>query len=290
MNQITLVNEQATAEQKYVDFAGTQILATKTNDGKVYVAVKWVCEGIGLSEGQMKSERKKVQEDLVLSRGGRNFHLLTKGGMQEVLCIELDFLPLWLAKISITPNMQKETPWVADRLIDFQIKAKDVLAEAFFKKEQPMSQIQILAQAAQQLALQEQQLNQLEQRTNAIEQNQQNITNIMTLDANSWRKNLNKVINRIADVRGGREQYQQVRRESYEILESRGKCKLDIRLNNRKKEMKLIGISNSKISNFTKLDVVAEDSRLTEIYIAIVKEMAIKTNVNFKEELSNDLI
>lgn len=61
-----------------VDFMGDGLLAAKDNEGIVWAGVKWLCDGIGLSEGQAKSERKKIQDDLVLSRGGRNF-VLNKG-------------------------------------------------------------------------------------------------------------------------------------------------------------------------------------------------------------------
>jgi len=37
----------------------------------------------------------------------------------------------WLAKISITPKMQKENKEVMNKLIEYQLKAKDVLAKAF---------------------------------------------------------------------------------------------------------------------------------------------------------------
>lgn len=57
--------------------------------------------------------------------------LPTNGGMQEVLCLKLDFVPLWLAKISITPTMERETPELAERLEQYQLHAKDVLAAAF---------------------------------------------------------------------------------------------------------------------------------------------------------------
>lgn len=117
---------------KEVNFNGATLMACE-KDEKVYVAVRWVCEGIGLSDGQMKSERKKIQEDLVLSKGGRNIVLPTGGGTQEVQCIELDFLPLWLAKISITPKMQKDKPEVVTNLIEYQLKAKEVLANAFVR-------------------------------------------------------------------------------------------------------------------------------------------------------------
>lgn len=121
---------------KEVEFNGDVLMAAqdKSNE-RVYVGVRWVSEGIGLTKGQMQNERKKIQEDLVLKQGERNLVLPTNSGEQEVLCIELDFLPLWLAKISITPKMRENSPFMVQKLVDYQLKAKDVLAEAFIKKE-----------------------------------------------------------------------------------------------------------------------------------------------------------
>lgn len=122
-------NELVTKE---VEFNGNNLVATQDcKTGIIYVGVKWVCEGIGLSEDQMKNERKRIGRDLVLSKGGSNLTLPTNGGEQDVLVIELDYLPLWLAKISITPTMIKENPETTEKLIKYQLQAKDVLAKAF---------------------------------------------------------------------------------------------------------------------------------------------------------------
>ena len=131
---------------KEVNFNGAPLMATKLDDeDKVYVGVKWVCEGIGLTEGQIKNERKKIQEDLLLKQGGRNLVLPTNSGNQEVLCIELSFLPLWLARISITPKMQRENPFVVKNLMEYQLKAKDVLAQAFIKENNLSPELKFLA-------------------------------------------------------------------------------------------------------------------------------------------------
>lgn len=120
-----------------VDFFGDTIMCAEDNStGKIYVGVKWVCQGIGLTEDQTKNERKKIGKDLVLSKGGSNLTLLTNGGEQEVLCIELDYLPIWLAKISLTPKMQKNNPIAVKKLINYQLKAKDVLAQAFINPKE----------------------------------------------------------------------------------------------------------------------------------------------------------
>ncbi len=48
--------------------------------------------------------------DKMLSKRAGDFPLPTNGGNQDVFCLKLDFVPLWLAKISITPTMEQETP------------------------------------------------------------------------------------------------------------------------------------------------------------------------------------
>lgn len=124
---------------KDVDFCGSMLKAAQDMNNVIWVGVRWICDGIGLSEGQIKRERKKLKEDLVLSKVGRNLVLPTNGGNQEVLCIMLDYLPIWLAKISITPAMKKENPELVDKLVKYQLKAKDVLAAAFFGKKEESS-------------------------------------------------------------------------------------------------------------------------------------------------------
>lgn len=118
-------------EIRKVPFMDTELMAARDNEGNIYAELRWMCEGIGLSEGQSKNERLKIQRDKVLSKGGRSLILPTAGGPQEALCLKLEYLPLWLAKINITPTMERETPELAERLEQYQLKAKDVLAEAF---------------------------------------------------------------------------------------------------------------------------------------------------------------
>lgn len=118
---------------KDVEFNGAMLRAAQIED-IVWVGVKWICDGIGLSEDRGKYERKKIQKDLVLSKGVNFYPLGTDNANSDVLCLMLEYLPLWLAKISITPTMKKENPELADRLVEYQLKAKDVLAEAFLPK------------------------------------------------------------------------------------------------------------------------------------------------------------
>lgn len=123
-------------EQRVVEFQGAEIMAIKADDGKVYAGVRWICDGLGLTEGQRKNQMTKILEDVVLRRGGRKMVLPTTGGQQEVLCISVDYLPLWLAKINA--NIISD-PEVQERLVEYQLRAKDALANAFVTVQRPTS-------------------------------------------------------------------------------------------------------------------------------------------------------
>ena len=63
---------------KDVQFNGSTLRAAQDAENIIWVGVAWVCQGLGLSEGQMKNERKKIQTDEVLSQGTK-FHPLGSG-------------------------------------------------------------------------------------------------------------------------------------------------------------------------------------------------------------------
>ena len=120
---------------KRVPFMGTDLMAAKDESGTIWAGVRWMCDGMGLSKGQRDRQITNINADSVISKGAANLQLPTAGGKQSVLCLKLDFVPLWLAKINITPAMQAETPELAERLEAYQLKAKDVLAAAFLPKK-----------------------------------------------------------------------------------------------------------------------------------------------------------
>ena len=54
---------------------------------------------------------------------------------------------------------------------------------------------------------------------------------------------------------------------------------LGIRLTNKRRRMAEEGVSKSKRDKLNYLDIIAEDKKLIEGYVAIIKEMAIKYKV-----------
>lgn len=121
---------------KDIDFQGAVLKAVQDINKIIWVGVSWVCNGIGLNKDQKDRQVKNIQKDSVLKKGCVKFDAGVFDPNNETLAIQLDYLPLWLCKISITPKMMQETPEVAKRLERYQLKAKDVLSAAFIHKQE----------------------------------------------------------------------------------------------------------------------------------------------------------
>lgn len=143
-----------------------------------------------------------------------------------------------------------------------------------------LSELEMIAAIAKHAAEHEKRLSIVESRMEATEKRQEHISEVLSLNPTEWRRKTTELLNKIAFARGGEGAYQAVRNESYEKLEERAKCKLSVRVTNIKKRMALEGVAKSKIDKVSKLDAIAEDARLTEIYLAIIKEMAIMYKVD----------
>lgn len=165
------------------------------------------------------------------------------------------------------------------------IQFKLAYIQAFNEMERQLTQptqAELIAMMAQQGVEQERRLNLVEVKTAQLEAKQENITEIIALNPTEWRKKVSRILSKIAESRGGYDAHQHVRNESYQILEERAKCKLSVRVSNKQKNLSLTGAGRTAINKITKIDVIADDTRLTEIYLAVVKEMAIKHSVKIE--------
>ncbi|MCI8479119.1 MAG: hypothetical protein HFE97_12435 [Oscillospiraceae bacterium] len=118
-------------EIKKVPFMGTELMAARDANGQIWAGVSYICNGIGLTKHQKDRQVATVQTDEVLQEGCLKFEAGVFDPNNETVVLKLDFVPLWLAKINITPAMKAEHPEVAETLKQYQLKAKDVLAAAF---------------------------------------------------------------------------------------------------------------------------------------------------------------
>lgn len=113
-----------------------------------------------------------------------------------------------------------------------------------------------------------------------LEQKIQNTCEVIALDKTAWRKDSEHLINKIARATG--DGYGGIRllyEEIYRSIESRAGVSLNTRLTNKRNRMAGEGICKSKRDRLTRVDIIAEDKKLIEIYVAIVKELAVKYGV-----------
>lgn len=105
------------------------------------------------------------------------------------------------------------------------------------------------------------------------------ISEIVSLNTTDWRKTSQSIIRRIALAQGGYGAYKEVGSDAYAETDRRAGANLKIRLTNLKKNRLANGMSRSKVDKTNKLDVIDGDKRLKEIYMAVVKDFAIKNKV-----------
>lgn len=148
------------------------------------------------------------------------------------------------------------------------------------KQKTPTTTLEVLQGTINQMVEQEQKINKLEGKVN-------NISNLVTLTSDEWREKVTVIIKKIARNWTGVDPYRSVINLSYERLEKRAGCNLKVRLNNRKERAAAQGMPKSYVQKINKLDCISEEKRLVEIYLQVVKEMAIqfKVNINNFEEV-----
>lgn len=121
---------------KDIEFNGATLRAAQDINNVVWVGVSYICNGIGLTKNMKDRQIKNIQADKLLSKGCVKFDAGVFDDNNTTLALMLEYLPAWLFKIHITPKMEAENPELVERLITYQLKAKDVLANAFLSKKE----------------------------------------------------------------------------------------------------------------------------------------------------------
>ena len=122
---------------KNVSFCGAELLAVKEKGtGKIYAGINSILRELGFDERQIEYRRNKWNNDKVLTKGVQKFlYPSENGGIQDTYCIAINKLPIALAKIEITPKLEKQMPELSEKLEQYQESCATVLTEAFISHE-----------------------------------------------------------------------------------------------------------------------------------------------------------
>ncbi len=112
-----------------------------------------------------------------------------------------------------------------------------------------------------------------------------NIGEVISLSSTSWRKDAQHLVSKIAQKMGGNEFIRDTQAEIFRLVDERAGVSLATRLTNKRRRMADEGVCKSRRDRLNKMDVIADDKKLIEIYVAVVKEMCIKYGVDLPEEV-----
>lgn len=251
---------------KSKEILNNQVNVYGTNENPLFLAkdvADWIEHSRASEMLKSVDGEEKLMQTILASGQNREMWFLTEDGLYEVF-------------------MQSRKP-IAKQ---FKKEVKKILKEVRQTGSYSQShktQAEMFAMAGQAMLEMEQKQQEQESRIAQLNSRVENISEIVALNPMDGRKKVTAIINKIALALNGGSSYQDMWRESYRRLELRAKCKLNTRQENKRRKMALEGATQSKIKNVSKIDVIFDCSRLTEIYFAIVKEMAIENQIDVSE-------
>ena len=183
---------------------------------------------------------------------------------------------------AITIDMAKEISMIqrsekGKQARQYFIQCEKKLKEVVQAKPQCIEDV--LISSLQEMKALRLEINNTKEEVNGLKEENQNIRDLVAFNPDQWRKDTTNLINKIASKLGGYSHIEEVRKESYKILNSTYGVDVNRRLLNKKKNMALEGCSKSKIAKVNVLDVIAEDKKLIQGYVSIVSKMAIKYGI-----------
>ncbi|WP_347786937.1 ORF6N domain-containing protein [Levilactobacillus brevis] len=182
----------------------------------------------------------------------KNIYLLSERGYSKLLKI-----------------LEDDTAWeIYDQLVDNYFNMRSQLDTTRLSPE-----LQFMQGVVDKLAANERTQHRLENKIDGVSE----IVATSTMD---WRNETSHLISKIARQQGNTgESYKMTRSDIYDEVDRRGGVSLKTRLTNLRRRMAEEGTSKTQRKNTTKVDVIAHDKKLIEIYTAIVKEYAIRYQV-----------
>ena len=240
-------------------------------DGEPWFVLADICRELEISH--VKDTATRIDEDDL----GQTEVIDRMGRSQKVWIINESGLYTVILR-SDKPQAKPFRKWVTSEVLPSIRKHGSYSVQSQFADLSPQLQVLIQMETRQKQI----EARQAEQATAlaGLEQKLQNTCEVIALDKTAWRKDSEHLINKIARATG--EGYGSIRlvyEEIYRSIESRAGVFLNTRLTNKRNRMAGEGVCKSKRDRLTRVDIIAEDKKLIEIYVAIVKELAVKYGV-----------
>lgn len=163
---------------------------------------------------------------------------------------------------------------------DLAWEIHDKLIDEYFELREETTSLNNLSPQLQLLINLELEQKRIQQAIISTNERIDHISDIVALNTANWRQDTKHLISKIAVTFGGYDYIKEVNNLIYTQLDSRLGVNLKQRQINKRDRLAREGVCKSTRDKVTLLDVIADDKKLIEGYLAIVKEMAIQHGVD----------
>lgn len=254
---------------------GLQIRCILNEDGSISMNAEDTAKGFGFIKTDKKISENGFRKEYVSVRWERVNSYLQEFGFRPQVG-ENDYIPeslFYMLGMKASNEVAKEfQKWLAVDVIPTLRK------EGSYSMHKKSPAEMLLAQAQFMVEL-EQKQNEMQQDIEKVNQRVDGIREVVALNVLSWREDAKNLIVKIAQAWGGNDYIAQVNQTIYAELNQRMGVNLKQRRTNKRRKMAEEGVSKTRQEKVTYVDVIADDKKLVEGYLAIVKEMAIKYGV-----------
>lgn len=245
------------------------VIRTIEKDGEPWFVGKDVATALGYSDSFGSLKKHVDEEDKLVCQ-------IDSAGQKRDITIINESGLYSLVLSSKLPTAKKFKRWVTSEVIPSIRKTGSYSALDMTQLSPEMQILKLLTDKAIATELAQ---KQQEQHLQLVEQKVEGIRELVGINPNQWREDCRRLIVRIANRMGGNEYIRDVNAEVFQQVDERAGVSLATRLTNKRRRMADEGVCKSKRDKLTKVDVIAEDRKLVEIYIKVVRELAVRYEV-----------
>lgn len=238
-------------------------------NGEPWLVGKDVAEALGYSNSSKAVNVHVDDEDKILEMIAHS----QNGNMvktQTALINESGLYSLILS--SKLPTAKKFKRWVTSEVLPSIRKTGSYT-------NKPTCIEDVLISSLQEMKALKGEVQAIKQETVKTKEEIQGIRDVVAINSADWKTDCKNLITKIAYKLGGIGNIQDVYKEVYSTLDKRLGVSLSTRLTNKRRRMADEGVCKSKRDKLNYVDVIADDKKLIEGYVAIVKELSIKYGV-----------
>lgn len=251
-------------------------------DGEPWFVGKDVATALGYSDTKSAlADHVDPEDKRIIQRGqiatldipNRGLTIINEAGVYSLVfgskLPDAKIFKRWIAH-DVLPSIHKTGQYIEG--VDMSLASPDIIVLQQMVTKLARQDIEQKRQAMQLQALEDQFSNTKEEFSHQVN----GIRELIGTHPDNWREDCRKLIAKMAYREDGPQNIAAVNTLIYAQVNSRAGVNLNTRLNNLRKRAIENGASKTAVDKLNIVDVIAQDKKLIEIYVKVVREMAVQ--------------